>query len=127
MTAEPSINGLIDSAPAIRSLLLRYDPIRLSQNTLIEYLKNIEKSIPFHDSFTLPCRYIRLPITINDRWCNEAVEQYMKTIRSKACYLPSNIKFIANNNGINGENDIEQVSNILIEAKWLVIGIGFYN
>ncbi|CAF1512100.1 unnamed protein product [Rotaria sordida] len=50
----------------------------------------------------------------------------MKTIRSKASYLPNNLKFIANNNGIIGENDINQISAILLEAQWLVIGIGFY-
>ncbi|CAF3103588.1 unnamed protein product, partial [Rotaria sp. Silwood2] len=44
---------------------------------------------------------------------------------SKASYLPNNLKFIANNNGIIDDNDIEQISNILLEAQWLVICIGF--
>ena len=126
METKPSLHGLIDSAPAIRSLLIRYDPMRLSQNTLIAYLQNIEKSLSFDENFNLPCRHIYLPIAINDRWSNEATEYYMKTIRSKAVYLPNNLKFIANNNGITGENDLEQISNVLLEAQWLVVGIGFY-
>ncbi|CAF4692114.1 unnamed protein product, partial [Rotaria sp. Silwood2] len=126
MKTKPILNGLIDSAPAIRSLLVRYDPIHLSQNTLIEYLQTIEKLLPFHNNINLPCRKIYLPITLDDHWNNEAIQYYMETIRSKASYLPNNLKFIANNNGIIGENDINQISNILLEAQWLVIGIGFY-
>ncbi|CAF3587384.1 unnamed protein product [Rotaria sp. Silwood1] len=126
MKTKPILNGLIDSAPAIRSLLVRYDPIHLSQNTLIEYLQRMEKSLPFDNNINLPSRKLYLPITLNDHWNNEAIQYYMKTIRSKASYLPNNLKFIANNNGIIGENDINQISNILLEAQWLVIGIGFY-
>jgi urea carboxylase len=126
MKTKSVLNGLIDSAPAIRSLLIRYDPTCLPQKTLIEYLQKIEKSLPFHNDFNLPCRKISLPITLNDQWSNEAIKKYMETIRSKASYLPNNLKFIANNNGISGENDIEQISKILLEAQWLVIGIGFY-
>ncbi|CAF0965724.1 unnamed protein product [Didymodactylos carnosus] len=126
MKTKPILNGLIDGATAIRSLLIRYDPIRLSQNTLVEYLQTVEKSLSFDDTINLPCRKISLPIAINDHWNKDAVKHYMETIRSKATYLPDNLKFIANNNGITGENDIDQVSNILLEAEWLVIGIGFY-
>ncbi|CAF3910811.1 unnamed protein product [Rotaria sordida] len=99
---KPILNSLIDSVPAIRSLLICYDPMHLSQNILIKYLQTIEK-------------------LVNDYWNNHAIQYYMKTIRSKVNYLPDNLKFIANNNGIIGENNIEQISNILLNAQWLVI------
>jgi urea carboxylase len=126
MKTKPILNGLLDSAPAIRSLLIRYDCLQLSQNTLIQYLQRVEKSLPFHNDIELPCRKLHLPIALNDHWNNEAIEHYMKTIRSKASYLPNNLKFIANNNGIIGDNDIDEISDTLLEAQWLVIGIGFY-
>ncbi|CAF4251206.1 unnamed protein product [Rotaria sordida] len=102
MKTKPILNSLIDSASAIRSLLIRYDPMHLSQNILIKYLQTIKK-------------------LVNDHWNNHAIQYYMKTMRSKVNYLPNNLKFIAYNNGIIGENNIEQISNILLNAQWLVI------
>jgi allophanate hydrolase subunit 1 len=126
MKTKPILKGLIDSAPAIRSLLIHYDPTRLEQDTLIEYLQTTEKALPFYDDLNLHCRKISLPITINDQRNNDAIVYYMKTIRSKASYLPNNLQFIAKNNGFVGDDDIDQVSKILLETQWLVIGIGFY-
>jgi allophanate hydrolase subunit 1/biotin carboxyl carrier protein len=126
MKTKPILKGLIDSAPAIRSLLIHYDPSRLEQDTLIEYLQTTEKALPFYDDLNLHCRKISLPITINDQRNNDAIAYYMKTIRSKASYLPNNLQFIAKNNGFVGDDDIDQVSKILLETQWLVIGIGFY-
>ncbi|CAF1508102.1 unnamed protein product, partial [Rotaria sordida] len=85
MKTKSILNSLIDSVPAIRSLLIRYDPMHLSQNILIKYLQTIEK-------------------LLNDYWNTHAIQYYTKTIRSKVNYLPDNLKFIANNNGIIGEN-----------------------
>lgn len=45
-------------------------------------------------------RRFTFPLVLNDQWCNDAIAQYMKTIRSKAVYLPSNIEYLAHNNGL---------------------------
>ncbi|CAF1575764.1 unnamed protein product, partial [Rotaria sordida] len=55
---KPILNSLIDSVPAIRSLLICYDPMHLSQNILIKYLQTIEK-------------------LVNDYWNNHAIQYYM--------------------------------------------------
>jgi allophanate hydrolase subunit 1 len=40
------------------------------------------------------------------RWTHEALERYAKSARPEAPYLPSNIQYIANNNGLEGKEDV---------------------
>lgn len=40
------------------------------------------------------------------RWTAEALGKYMKSVRSEAPYLPSNIQYIANNNGLENRDDV---------------------
>ncbi|KAG6369848.1 cyclophilin-like domain-containing protein [Boletus reticuloceps] len=48
----------------------------------------------------------------------------MSTIRSKAVYLPSNINYLAQNNGLEG--DTTEALEKLMGSSWLVFGVGFY-
>lgn len=57
------------------------------------------------DSLKLPHRVVHLPLAFNERWTNEAVGRYMRSVRSEAPYLPSNVKFIAANNGEGGRRN----------------------
>lgn len=55
-------------------------------------------------------RRFTFPLVLNDQWCNDAISQYMKTIRNKAVYLPSNIEYLAHNNGLaNSEVALEKL------------------
>lgn len=40
------------------------------------------------------------------RWTAEALQKYMKSARSEAPYLPSNIQYMANNNGLDSKDDV---------------------
>lgn len=40
------------------------------------------------------------------RWTAEALQKYMKSTRSEAPYLPSNVQYIANNNALDGKDDV---------------------
>jgi urea carboxylase len=40
------------------------------------------------------------------RWTAEALQKYMKSARAEAPYLPSNIQYIANNNGLEDREDV---------------------
>ena len=65
-------------------------------------------------AFLVPCdvkkaefsaRRITFPIVLDDSWNKEALERYMATTRDKAVYLPSNIDYLASNNGLSGPKD----------------------
>ncbi len=47
----------------------------------------------------LPTRIIHLPMAFNEKWTHEAIQKYMRSSRREAPYLPSNVDFVAKNNG----------------------------
>ncbi len=47
----------------------------------------------------LPTRVVHLPLAFNERWTHEAIAKYMRSSRAHAPYLPSNVDFVAANNG----------------------------
>jgi urea carboxylase len=76
---------------------------------------------------------IVFPIAFDDRWNREALERYMSTTRSKAVYLPSDIDYLAKNNGLQGDATVSlekvQLYNSVPadeQSWWLVFGVGFY-
>ena len=75
----------------------------ISQKDVLDFLVELENSLP--DTMVdieFPGRKIVFPIVLDDRWNREALERYMSTTRSKAVYLPSNIDYLAKNNGLQG-------------------------
>ena len=52
---------------------------------------------------TLPIRVLHLPMAFDERGVKGAVQRYMKSVRPEAPYLPSNVDFVAANNGLKGE------------------------
>ena len=80
-------------------------------------LVDVELSLPADiESMEFPGRRITFPIVLDDRWNREALQQYMRTIRDRAVYLPSNIQYLANNNGLESENE---ALNLLIASDWV--------
>jgi urea carboxylase len=63
-------------------------------------------------------RRITFPIVLDDPWSKEATERYMRSIREKAVYLPSNVEYIANNNGLNGATEALEK---LVASDWVSI------
>ncbi len=47
-----------------------------------------------------------ITISLPHRWTAEALQKYMKSTRSEAPYLPSNIQYIANNNALDSKEDV---------------------
>ena len=51
---------------------------------------------------TLPVRILHLPMAFNEKWTHGAIQKYMRSVRSEGPYLPSNVDFVAANNGLTG-------------------------
>lgn len=47
----------------------------------------------------LPTRIVHLPLAFNEKWTHDAIAKYMKSVRKDAPYVPSNVDFVAANNG----------------------------
>lgn len=68
------------------------------------------------ESMEFPGRRFTFPIVLDDLWNKEALKQYMRTIRDKAVYLPSNIQYLAKNNGLRSE---EEALKLLVSSDWV--------
>ncbi|KAF5378073.1 hypothetical protein D9615_007510 [Tricholomella constricta] len=102
-----------------------YDAHLVSQADFLSALIATQEELPVSVAdMTFSGRKITFPIVLDDPWNREALVRYMKSIRQKAVYLPSNIDYLARNNNLVG--GAEEALKRLIESDWLVVGVGFY-
>ncbi|KAJ6475105.1 allophanate hydrolase subunit 2-domain-containing protein [Mycena vitilis] len=119
-----SIPGLEAFSPCIRSTMLHFDPFIVSQSDVLAAIMDALRAIPKSmDEMTFPGRRLTFPIVLDDRWSLDALVRYMSSIRNKAVYLPSNVDYLARNNGFHSS---EAVLAKLVASDWLVFGVGFY-
>jgi urea carboxylase len=115
------LDGILETIPGVRSLLIKYDCLKLSLSQLVETLKSVEKNLPVSEEVEVPSRIVHLPIAFHDRWTREAIAQYMQRVRAEAPYLPDNMEFVARCNNL---EDIGQVAEYLQATPLLVLGLG---
>ncbi|KAI0808367.1 urea carboxylase [Fomes fomentarius] len=119
-----AIPGIWFLAPCIRSTMVHFDFLVISQSDVLSALIEAEATLPASvDSLTFPGRRITFPVVLDDRWSREALEKYMRSIRASAAYLPSNVEYLARNNGL---ESAEEALKLLVGTDWLVFGVGFY-
>ena len=70
----------------------------------------------------LNVRILHLPMAFNESRTHAAVQKYMRSSRSEAPYLPSNVDFVAANNGIAA--GAEGVADVVFAASYMVLGLG---
>ena len=120
LEASP-VNGVIELSPGVRSLQVNYDSRVISQKALIEGLLSIEQGLPPVGDMKVATRIIRLPLAFEDSATLDAVSRYRQSVRDKAPWLPNNVEFIRR---INGLDSVEQVSSIIYDASYMVLGLG---
>jgi len=119
--ADVQPNGLLELSPGVRSLQLRYDARILPQAALMEYLLDLEATLPPTDELKVRSRVIHLPMAFEDSATLEAVDKYRQSVRDTAPWLPNNVDFMQR---INGLPTREEVRDILFSARYLVLGLG---
>ncbi|KAG1772023.1 allophanate hydrolase subunit 2-domain-containing protein [Suillus occidentalis] len=122
---QRNVKGIWAFAPCIRSTMCHFNPSVISQADVLAVLLNAERSLPDSASdLQFPGRKITFPIILDDQWCRDALQRYMRTTRNSAVYLPSNVHYLAQNNGLEG--GVEEALQKLVDSAWLVFGVGFY-
>ncbi|KAJ6622708.1 allophanate hydrolase subunit 2-domain-containing protein [Mycena sp. CBHHK59/15] len=118
------VPGILALSPCVRSTMCHFDPLIISQLAVLDALVCAQASMPSSmNEMTFPGRKLTFPIVLDDQWSREALRKYMSSIRNKAVYLPSNIDYLARNNGLQSS---EEVLHKLVSSDWLVFGVGFY-
>ncbi|CAL1694912.1 unnamed protein product [Somion occarium] len=119
------INGIKEFAPCIRSTMVHFDPVQINQGEVLTMLIRAEETLPDSiEDMQFPGRRLTFPIALDDRWNRDTLQRYMSSTRDKAVYLPSNIEYLAANNGIEGGT--KDALQSLVSSSWLVFGVGFY-
>ncbi|KAF8187965.1 allophanate hydrolase subunit 2-domain-containing protein [Mycena galopus ATCC 62051] len=119
-----NIHGLLAFCPCVRSTMCHFDPLVITQSDVVSAILEATNAVPESvEEMTFPGRRLRFPIVLDDQWCRAALARYTSSIRDKAVYLPSNVDYLARNNGFDSS---EEVLAKLVASDWLVFGVGFY-
>ncbi|OGI57786.1 MAG: hypothetical protein A2V58_08815 [Candidatus Muproteobacteria bacterium RBG_19FT_COMBO_61_10] len=113
--------GVLELTPGIRSLQVHYDSLVLPLAALLDVLQQAEAALKDVEALDVAARVVHLPLSWDDDACQVAIKKYMQSVRKDAPWCPSNIEFIRR---INGLADIEQVREIVFNARYLVMGLG---
>jgi urea carboxylase len=94
-------DGLVETAPGFRSMLITFDPAEISARAFVERIADVQAALPAEREIELPSRLIRLPIAFDDEQTTGAVERYIHSIRADApnCEGGNNIDYIVRYNG----------------------------
>ncbi|WP_436877369.1 urea carboxylase [Siccibacter turicensis] len=116
-----AIPGIEELSPGVRSLQVRFDTRRLSQEDLLARLLETESALGDVSTLKVPSRIVWLPMAFEDSATLAAVDRYQQTVCSEAPWLPNNVDFIARANGLASRDAVRQ---ILFDASYLVLGLG---
>ncbi|UJF36220.1 carboxyltransferase domain-containing protein [Paenibacillus hexagrammi] len=112
---------VLDLTPGIRSLQVHIDLSLITVKEACKRIIRIDEALPPLESFRVPSRIVRLPLSWDDPATKLAIERYQQGVRPDAPWCPSNLEFIRR---INGLDSIEQVRDIVYGANYLVLGLG---
>jgi allophanate hydrolase subunit 1 len=123
--AKAEIKGLVETVPALRSMLIHYDSLALSPKRLVDTLKKLEENLPSVENLTIPSRRVQLPLAFEDRHTKGDIERYVKYTRQDAPNIINghNIEYIAQYNGL---KDKAEVIEYICATQWWNACIGFW-
>jgi urea carboxylase len=81
---DASIGGVIETIPALRSILIHYDSTELRPSDLIAEVDRLYASLPPVEDLNIPSREIGLPLAVNDQWTRADIAKYVQFIRKDA-------------------------------------------
>jgi urea carboxylase len=116
-----ALGDRVEMTPGIRSLQVRYDPLAIDLDALLERIVEHEAGLPPADELVIPSRIVHLPLAWDDAQTRLATERYQKTVRADAPWCPNNLEFIRR---INGLDAIDAIRRIVFGASYVVLGLG---
>lgn len=117
--------GLIDTAPALRSLLVTFDPDRLPMRRVIDLVNRVHADFPTPADLRPRGRLVHLPIAFDDEHSRRAVARYLLHTRSDApnCEGGNNIDYLVRYNGL---ADRRELYRLILDTDWWTAALGHY-
>jgi len=116
---EAEIDGLVELIPELASMLVSYDPDRISYDDLVRELTAIRGDIGGLSGLELPSRIFYVPVLYFDPWTTECVEDYCKTIQDKERDPDLMVR-------LNGLADRQQLVRVHSGTEYWVAALGFW-
>jgi allophanate hydrolase subunit 1 len=116
-----ALGGVGTITAGVRTLQVQHDPDRLSRASLIDALERIEAQLADPVDTVIGGRTVRLPLAWRHSEVMRAVERYQSSVRADAPWCPDNIDFIRRINGLADEGEVRE---IVMSARYLVLGLG---
>ncbi|KAK6953251.1 hypothetical protein Daesc_005552 [Daldinia eschscholtzii] len=104
-----------------RLTLRQYEPETIAQSDVVQLIIESHQQSSTIDK-PLPVRRFRLPIVFDHPSIREAENRYITLQRSKAVYVPDNVSYVQENNGLSSRDDVFE---ILRKTQFLVVTVGF--
>jgi urea carboxylase len=118
---EKNLSGIIDLTPGIRSLQIHFNSLEVNRSEILNLINEAIKSLKDIENLEVESRTVYLPLSWNDPSIQLAIDKYQQGVRPNAPWCPSNIEFIRR---INGLKDTQKVQDIILDASYLVMGLG---
>lgn len=117
--------GMIESIPALRSILIHYDSTALDPMALIALVERLYASLPPVEGLQIPSREITLPLAVDDQWTRADIAKYVQYIRKDAPNIinGNNIEYAAMYNGL---EDAEEFVRTFMATPWWNAANGFF-
>ncbi|HLJ63426.1 MAG TPA: carboxyltransferase domain-containing protein [Stellaceae bacterium] len=112
-------HAIIETAPCFASLLVHYDPDRISFADLKSEMTRLIADLGPSDDIELPSRLFYLPTMYRDPWTRECVADYRAKIKEKE----PDPEFVARLNGLSGP---EQLVRVHSGTEYWVAALGFW-
>jgi urea carboxylase len=118
---EKNLSGIIDLTPGIRSLQIHFNSLEVNRSEILNLINEAIQSLKDIENLEVESRTVYLPLSWNDPSIQLAIDKYQQGVRPNAPWCPSNIEFIRR---INGLKDTQKVQDIILDASYLVMGLG---
>ena len=123
--ADEPPEGLIETAPGFRSMLVSYDPMVISTGDLVDHLQALHDELRPERGITISSRLVHLPVAFDDSESRAAVERYIHSIRKDAPNAEggTNIDYVVRYNGLRDRDELYET--VLGTEQWTAF-IGFF-
>ncbi|KAI1407306.1 AHS2-domain-containing protein [Hypoxylon sp. FL1857] len=105
----------------ISSITVEYEPDKISQLDLVALIYTAHQQSSAIEK-PLSARRFILPIVFDHPSIREAEHRYTTLQRDKAVYVPDNVTYVQENNGLDSRDDVFRVLN---KTRFLVVAVGF--
>ena len=100
---------------------MQFDALALSQKDLLARLVDLEHRLGTAHR-PIPGRLFKFPLLLDDPLAKQAIDEYMTKLRDSAVYLPDNMTYIANANGV---KDTLVAKRSILACRQLVTEVSF--